>query len=174
MSLIVALKCLLELFKVYPCGQRKLQFCRARLGYIVTGFLNKETSIDTKINPILEEDVDDFAGPNSAYVPTKDANPMYDNQFEIEDSKWQNEISLDEEGIHLTNLALMDHKIIELEDLCRQSKTSDTDSSERDSTATYNGFLQLTNLHTTREKPIINQIKNYNKSDFCTTFLNLT
>jgi len=32
---------------------------------------------------------------------------------EDEDSKRQNEISIDEEGIHLNNLALMDNKIIE-------------------------------------------------------------
>jgi len=34
-----------------------------------------------------------------------------DNQFYIEDRKRQNTIFLEEEGIHLTNLALMDHKI---------------------------------------------------------------
>jgi len=58
-----------------------------RLGYGITGYLNKETSSDTEINPILVEDRDDLAGPN--------------------------EISLDEERIHLTNLVLMDHKIKE-------------------------------------------------------------
>jgi len=42
---------------------------------------------------------------------------MNDNHFDIEDSKRQNEISLDEERIHLTNLALMDHKIKEPEDI---------------------------------------------------------
>jgi len=36
---------------------------------------------------------------------------MNDNQFDTEDSKRQNEISLGEEGIHLTNLASLDHKI---------------------------------------------------------------
>jgi len=66
---------------------------------------------DTEIIPILVEDADDLAGPNAAYEPTNDKNPVNEYQFDIEDSKRQNEISLDEEGIHLTNLALMDHKI---------------------------------------------------------------
>jgi len=79
-----------------------------RLGYVTTGYLNKETLSDTEINPILVEDRDDLTGPNAAYEPTKD-------------SKRQNEISLDEERSHLTNLALMDHKI----------RISDTDSSDR-------------------------------------------
>jgi len=61
---------------------------------------------------------------------------MNDNQFDIEESKRQNEISLDEEGIYLTNLALMDHKINEPVDIYSQSRTSDTDSSDRESTAT--------------------------------------
>jgi len=74
---------------------------RTRLGYVVTGFLNKETSSDTEINR---------GGPNAAYEPTKEKNLVNDNQFDIEDSKRQNEITFDEEGIHLTNLALMDHK----------------------------------------------------------------
>jgi len=65
------------------------------LSYIVTGFLNKETSSDTEINPIFVEDADDLAGPNAAYEPTKDNNSVNDNQFDIEDSKRQNEISLD-------------------------------------------------------------------------------
>jgi len=38
---------------------------------------------------------------------------MNNNQFDIEESKRQNEISLDEEGIRLRNVALMDHKIKE-------------------------------------------------------------
>jgi len=54
---------------------------------------------------------------------------MNNNQFDIEESKRQNEISLDKEGINLTNLALMDHKIKEPEDICSQSRTSDTDRS---------------------------------------------
>jgi len=49
------------------------------------------------------------------------------NQFDIEDSKRQNEISFDEEGIHVTNLEIMDHKVTEPEDICSQSKTSDTE-----------------------------------------------
>jgi len=65
----------------------------------------------------LVEHIDDLAEPNAAYEPTKDKNPMNDNHFDIEDSKRQNEISLDEERIHLTNLALMDHKIKEPEDI---------------------------------------------------------
>jgi len=76
------------------------------LGYVITGFLNKEHSSDTEINPILVDERDDLAGQNAAYEPTKDKNPTNDNQFFIEDSKRQNEISLDKEGIHLTNLAL--------------------------------------------------------------------
>jgi len=59
------------------------------------GFLDKETLSDTEIYPILVEDRDDFAGPSAAYEPTKDKNPMNDNQFDIEERKWQNEISLD-------------------------------------------------------------------------------
>jgi len=47
-----------------------------RLGYVITGYLNKETSSDTEINPILVEGRGDFAGPNAAYEPTKDKNPM--------------------------------------------------------------------------------------------------
>jgi len=38
-----------------------------RLGYVTTGYLNKETSSDTKINPILVKGRGDFAGPNAAY-----------------------------------------------------------------------------------------------------------
>jgi len=68
--------------------------------YEITGYLNNETSSDTEINPILLEDRDNLAGPNAAYKPTKD-------------SKRQNDISLDGERIHVTNLALMDHKIKE-------------------------------------------------------------
>jgi len=48
----------------------------------------------------------------------------------------------------------MDHKIKEPEDICSQSRTSDTDSSDRKSTDTYNCSLQLTELYTAREKPI--------------------
>jgi len=134
-----------------------------RLGYVITGFLDKETSSDTEINPILVEDRGDFAGPNADYEPTKNNNPINNNQFYIEESKPQNEIPLDKEGIHLTNVALMDHKIKEPEDICRQSRTSDTDSSYRGST----------------EKPIIieptsHQFKTYKKADVCSTFLNLT
>jgi len=73
------------------------------LGYIIKGILNKENLSDTEINPVLVEDKDDLAGPNAAYEPTKDKNPLNNNQFHIEDIKQQNEISLDEEGIHLTN-----------------------------------------------------------------------
>jgi len=67
-----------------------------------------------------------------------------DNQFDKEDSKRLNEIFLDEERIHLTNLPLMDHKIPESEYICRQSRNIETDSSERESTDTFNGSLQLT------------------------------
>jgi len=42
-------------------------------------------------------------------------------------------------GIHLTNLVLMDHKIKDPKDICRQSRTSD-----RELTAIHNGSLQLT------------------------------
>jgi len=77
------------------------------------------------------------------------------------------------------NLALKDHKIKEPEDRCSQSRTSGTDSSDREPTATYNGSLQLTKLCTAREKPInleptSHQFKTYKKSDFCSTFLTLT
>jgi len=68
-----------------------------RLGYVITSYLNKETSSDTEINPIVVEDRDDLAGPNAAYEPTKDKNPMNDNHFDIEDR--QNEISFDEESM---------------------------------------------------------------------------
>jgi len=95
----------------------------------------------------LVEDADDLAGPNAAF---KDKKPVNDNQFDIEDSKRQNGTSPDEEGIHLTNLALMDHTLKEPENRYSQSRTSDTDSSDRESTATYNGSLQLTKLYTTR------------------------
>jgi len=44
----------------------------ARLGYVITGFLDKETSSNTEINPILVEDRGDLAGPNAAYEPKKD------------------------------------------------------------------------------------------------------
>jgi len=107
-----------------------------RLGYVITGYLNKETSSDTEINPILVEDRDDHAGLIAAYEPTKDKNPMNDNHFDTEDSKRQNEISLDEKRIHLTNVALMEHKISEPEDICSQSRTSNTDSSDRGSSYT--------------------------------------
>jgi len=74
-----------------------------RLGYVITGFLDKETSSDTEINPLLVKDRGDFAGPNAAYEPTKDKISMNNNQFDIEEGNRQNEISLDEEGTHLTN-----------------------------------------------------------------------
>jgi len=48
---------------------------------------------------------------------------MNNNQFDIIESQRQNGISLDEEGIHLTNVALIDHKTKETEDICRQSRT---------------------------------------------------
>jgi len=57
---------------------------------------------------------------------------MNKNRFDIEESKQPNEISLEGEGIHLTNIALMDHKIKEPEDVRSQSRTSDTDSSDRE------------------------------------------
>jgi len=47
-----------------------------RPGYVITGYLNKETSSDTEINPILGKGSNDFAGPNAAYEPTKDKNAM--------------------------------------------------------------------------------------------------
>jgi len=43
-----------------------------RLGYVITGYLNKETPSNAEINPILVEDRDDLAGPNAAYEPTKE------------------------------------------------------------------------------------------------------
>jgi len=72
----------------------------------------------------------------------------------------------------------MDHKIKEPEDICSQSRTSDTDSSDRESTAIHNSSLQLTELNTTRERPInteptSHQLKTYKKPDFCSTFLSL-
>jgi len=42
-----------------------------RLGYVITGYLNKETSSDTEINPNLIENRDDLARPNAAYAPRK-------------------------------------------------------------------------------------------------------
>jgi len=48
----------------------------------------------------------------------------------------------------------MDHKIKEPEDICSQSRTRDNDSFDRESNATYNGSMQLTELYTAREKPI--------------------
>jgi len=125
----------------------------------------------------LIEDAD-LVGPNAAYEPTKDINPMNDNQFYIKDSKRQNKISLDEERIHLTNLALMDNKINEPEDICSQSRTRNTDSSDRESTAIHSSSLQLIELYTTREKPInteptSHQLETYKTPDFCSTFLNL-
>jgi len=48
----------------------------------------------------------------------------------------------------------MDHKIKQPEDICSQSRTSDTDSSDRESTALYNGSLHLTQHNTARKKPI--------------------
>jgi len=96
---------------------------------------------------------------------------MNDNHFDIEDSKRQNEISLDEERIHLSNVALMDHKIREPKDICSQSRTSDTASSDRGSTAIHYSSLQLTELYTTKEKPIdteptSHQLKTNKKPDF--------
>jgi len=38
-----------------------------RLGYVITGYLNKEASSDTEINPILVKGRGDSAGPNAAY-----------------------------------------------------------------------------------------------------------
>jgi len=58
-----------------------------RLSYVITGFLDKETSSDKEIKPILVEDRSDFAGPNAAYEQTKDKNPMNNNQFDIEEIK---------------------------------------------------------------------------------------
>jgi len=52
-----------------------------RLGSVITGFLNKETSSDTEINRILVDNADDLAGPNAAYEPTKDKNLVNDNKF---------------------------------------------------------------------------------------------
>jgi len=63
---------------------------------------------------------------------------MNNNQINIEESNRQNEISLDKEGINLTNVVLMDHKIKEPEYICSQSRTSNTDSSDRESTAVHN------------------------------------
>jgi len=41
-----------------------------RLGYLITGFLDKETSSDTEINPILVEDRGDLAEPTSRQLKT--------------------------------------------------------------------------------------------------------
>jgi len=49
-------------------------------------------------------------------------------------------ISLYEEGIHLTNVSMMDHKIEDTEDRCLQSRTGDTDSSDRD---TYTAIIPV-------------------------------
>jgi len=152
-----------------------------RLGYVITGFLDKETLSDTEINPILVEDRGDLAGPNAAYEPTKDKNPMNNNQFDIDEEgiNLTNVALMDHKIIHLTNVALMDHKIKEPEDICSQSRTSDTDSSDRESTSIHNSSLQLTKLYTAKEKPInieptSHQFKTCKMSDFSSTFLNLT
>jgi len=126
----------------------------------------------------LVEDADDLTGPNAAFEPTKDKNPVNPNKFHIEDSNRQNEISVDEDGIHLTNLELLDHEK-KGPVVCSQSRTSDTNSTDRESIAAYNGSLQLTELFTAREKPFnieptSHQLKTFKKSDFCTAFLNLT
>jgi len=55
---------LLELGPYKPLAQG------TRLGNVITGYLNKETSSDTEINPSLVEGRGDFAGPNAAYEPT--------------------------------------------------------------------------------------------------------
>jgi len=69
----------------------------------------------------------------------------------------------------------MDHKIMEPEDIGSQSRTSDTDSSERESTATYNGTIKTIKTNNKEPtSPTNNQLKNYKNSEFCTTFLNLT
>jgi len=73
----------------------------------------------------------------------------------------------------------MDHKIKEPEVICCQSRTRDTDSSDEESTAIHNSSLQLTELYTTREKPIntepiSHQPKTHKKPEFCLPFLNLT
>jgi len=47
-----------------------------RLGYVIKGFLNKETSTDTEIIPILVKDADDLSGPKATYDLTKDKNPV--------------------------------------------------------------------------------------------------
>jgi len=52
---------LLELVPNRPSAQG------TRLGYVITGFLDKETSSDTEFNPIPVEDRGDFAEPNAAY-----------------------------------------------------------------------------------------------------------
>jgi len=59
---------LLELGPYKPLAQG------TRVGYVITGYLNIETSSDSEINPFLVEDRDDIAGPNAAYEPTKDKN----------------------------------------------------------------------------------------------------
>jgi len=58
---------------------------------------------------------------------------------------------IDEEKIHLTNLALIYYKILDSEDASRQSRTIETESSVRESTATNNGSLQLTEEHAAKE-----------------------
>jgi len=73
----------------------------------------------------------------------------------------------------------MDHKITESWNVCSQSRTSDTESAERETTATHNGSLQQTESHNANEKPFnteqtSHQLKNYKNSDFLTTFLNLS
>jgi len=72
----------------------------------------------------------------------------------------------------------MDCKIKEHEDICSQSRTSDTDSSNRESTAIHNSSLQLTELYTKEDpintEPTSHQLKAYKKPDFFSTFLNLS
>jgi len=65
----------------------------------------------------------------------------------------------------------MDHKIKEPEDICSQLRTSDTYSSDRGSTVVHNSSLQLSELYTTKEKPIdteptSHQLKTNKKPDF--------
>jgi len=53
-----------------------------RLVYVVTGFLNKETSCGSKIKHISVEGVEGLSGTNRACEPTTDECSVDDNQFD--------------------------------------------------------------------------------------------
>jgi len=58
--------------ELFELGPKRPLAQGTRLGYVITGFLDKETSSVTEINPILVEHRGDFTGPYAAYEPTKE------------------------------------------------------------------------------------------------------